>query len=62
MDNNEKIKIIDRVLRDLNNMTVSGVRNFGRLYTAANELERLRWMLEIDEECAETEESEDEQE
>lgn len=53
MDNNEKIKIIDRVLRELNGMVVSGVRNCGRLYNAASELERLRWMLESDEEFAE---------
>lgn len=62
MDNNEKIKIIDRVLRDLNNMTVSGIRNFGRLFAVANELERLRWMLEIDDGCADSKESEEEQE
>ena len=46
MDSKESIAIIDRVIGLLNQMPVVGIMNVGRLWSAVNELERLRVKLE----------------
>lgn len=46
MDTKEKVALIDRVLRALDGVPVTGLRNCGKLWSAACELERLRFTLE----------------